>query len=233
MLDLARARNRMVDVQIARRGVRDAHVLDAMRHVPREHFVEKSLKESAYEDLPLPIGEQQTVSQPFMVAMMIEAAKVGPGDRVLEIGTGSGYAAAVLSLIASEVYTVERYRSLADEAQRRFTELGYANITARTGDGTLGWPEAAPFDAIVVAAGSPDVPSPLKEQLAIGGRLVIPVGDQDRRQTLVKITRTGGDSFEEEDLGAVMFVPLVGERGWREDRSSPRARPGPAKNAGP
>jgi protein-L-isoaspartate(D-aspartate) O-methyltransferase len=221
MLDLARARNRMVDVQIARRGVRDPNVLDAMRRVPREDFVEARFKESAYEDLPLPIGEQQTVSQPFMVAMMIEAAKVGPADRVLEIGTGSGYAAAVLSRIVSEVYTVERYRSLADEAQQRFAKLGYANIVARTGDGTLGWPEAAPFDAIVVSAGSPDVPQPLKEQLTIGGRLVIPVGDQDRRQTLLKIIRTGDDSFEEEDLGPVMFVPLVGERGWQEARSSP------------
>jgi protein-L-isoaspartate(D-aspartate) O-methyltransferase len=221
MLDLARARDRMVDVQIAQRGVRDARVLDAMRHVPREDFVEARFKEAAYEDLPLPIGEQQTVSQPFVVAMMIEAAKVGPADRVLEIGTGSGYAAAVLSRIASEVYTIERYRSLADGAQQRFAELGYANIAARTGDGTLGWPEIAPFDAIVVSAGSPGVPQPLKEQLAIGGRLVIPVGDQDRRQTLLKITRTGGDSFEEEDLGPVMFVPLVGERGWRENRSSP------------
>lgn len=208
----------MVDVHIARRGVRDVRVVEAMRQVPRERFVTAALAEFAYENLPLPIGEQQTVSQPLVVALMIEAAAVAPSESVLEIGTGSGYAAAVLSRIAGKVYTIERYASLADEARQRFVELGYTNIAVRTGDGTLGWPEAAPFDAILVAAGGPRVPQALKEQLAIGGRLVIPVGDEERRQRLLKVTRTDLDSFEERDLGAVMFVPLIGEQGWRDNR---------------
>ena len=211
MSDLSSARNRMVDAQIARRGVRDRRVLDAMRQVPRECFVVPGLEDRAYEDSPLPIGERQTVSQPFIVALMIEAAKRGDGDRLLDIGTGSGYAAAVASRVASQVFTIERYRSLADEARQRFAKLGYANIEVRNGDGTFGWPEAAPFDAILVAAGGPEIPQPLKDQLAIGGRLVIPVGEEKRPQTLLKITRTGNHEFEEEDLGPVMFVPLIGE----------------------
>jgi protein-L-isoaspartate(D-aspartate) O-methyltransferase len=215
--DLSRARDRMVDVQIARRGVRDKRVLDAMRQVPREAFVEPGYEEFAYEDGPLPIGEAQTISQPYIVAFMIEAAEVQPDQRVLEIGAGSGYAAAVMSRIARHVHTIERHPSLAEAARRRFAALGYGNIELRIGDGTLGWPEAAPFDAILVAAGGPDVPTALKQQLAIGGRLVIPVGSSETGQMLLKVTRRSETEFEEEDLGGVAFVPLIGEQGWAED----------------
>ena len=219
MLDLPHARDRMVDVQIARRGVRDRKVLDAMREVPREKFVDPGFEEFAYEDGALPIGEGQTISQPFVVALMIEAAEVKPGDRVLEVGAGSGYAAAVMSRIAKQVHAIERHAALGLAARQRFEKLGYDNIELRVGDGTKGWPEAAPFDAILVAAGGPGAPQTLKEQLAIGGRLVIPVGEEPRSQRLLKITRTSGARFEEEDLGGVMFVPLIGEQGWAEDGS--------------
>jgi protein-L-isoaspartate(D-aspartate) O-methyltransferase len=168
---LAADRERMVNRQIAARGVRDPRVLRAMREVPREQFVAPGLEEFAYEDSPLPIAEQQTISQPYIVALMIEAAEIGQGDKVLEIGTGSGYAAAVLSRIANEVYTIERHASLAQAAASRFARLGYRNIEVRRGDGTLGWPEAAPFDAIIVTAGGPEVPETLRRQLRIGGRL--------------------------------------------------------------
>src|SRR3954447_4464385 len=214
LVDRARDRNRMVDIQIARRGVRDPHVLDSMRRVPREAFVESGLEEFAYADGPLPIGEDQTISQPYIVALMIEAAEVRPGDTVLEVGAGSGYAAAVISRIADRVYALERHPSLATSARQRFRSLGYDNIDLRVGDGTRGWPEAAPFDAILVAAGGPDVPQTLKDQLAIGGRLVIPVGHETRHQSLVKLTRKNETVFEEENLGAVTFVPLIGEQGW-------------------
>jgi protein-L-isoaspartate(D-aspartate) O-methyltransferase len=217
MLDLAHARDRMVDVQIARRGVRDRYVLEALRRVPREIFVEPGFEEFAYEDGPLPIGEGQTISQPYIVALMIEAAEVKPGDSVLEVGAGSGYAAALMGQIADRVYAIERHPSLAKSAQERFKKLGYNNIVLRVGDGTRGWPEVAPFNAILVAAGGPEVPSALKEQLAIGGRLVIPVGEEERYQTLVKLTRKSEADFEEENLGAVAFVPLIGEQGWSED----------------
>ena len=216
MLDLSRARDRMVDVQIARRGVRDPAVLDAMRRVPREAFVEAGFEELAYEDGPLPIGEGQTISQPYIVALMIEAAEVKPGDSVLEVGAGSGYAAAVMGQIADHVYAIERHPSLGESARQRFRNLGYDNIDLRVGDGTKGWPEILPFDAILVAAGGPEAPRALKEQLAIGGRLVVPVG-QERRQSLLKITRKSDTEYEEEDLGAVAFVPLIGEQGWAED----------------
>jgi len=217
LVDRARDRNRMVDIQIARRGVRDPHVLDSMRRVPREAFVESGLEEFAYADGPLPIGEDQTISQPYIVALMIEAAEVRPGDTVLEVGAGSGYAAAVISRIADRVYALERHPSLATSARQRFRSLGYDNIDLRVGDGTRGWPEAAPFDAILVAAGGPDVPPALKEQLAIGGRLLIPVGGETGHQTLIKLTRKSETEFEEENLGAVTFVPLIGEQGWAED----------------
>jgi protein-L-isoaspartate(D-aspartate) O-methyltransferase len=217
MPDLAQARDRMVEAQLAGRGVRDPHVLDAMRLVPREAFVEPNLKEFAYEDGPLPIGEGQTISQPYVVALMIEAAEVKPGDRVLEVGAGSGYAAAVMSRIAEHVHAIERHPKLADRARRRLKELGYTNVELRVGDGTLGWPEAVRFDAILVAAGGPEVPQALKEQLATGGRLVIPVGGEERTQTLRKLTRTGHSDYEEENLGSVAFVPLIGAQGWTED----------------
>src|SRR4051812_12864140 len=217
MPDLSHARSRMVEAQIARRGVRDADVLNAMRSVPREMFVAAGFEEFAYEDGALPIGERQTISQPYIVALMIEAAELKPGDRVLEVGAGSGYAAAVMGQIADRVYAIERYPSLGKSAQQRFKELGYDNIELRVGDGTRGWPEGAPFDAILVAAGGPEVPPALKEQLAIRGRLVIPVGEEERYQTLIKLTRKSESGFEEENLGAVAFVPLIGERGWTED----------------
>src|SRR5215210_4640104 len=210
MLDLSRARDRMVAIQIARRSVRDRHVLDAMRRVPREAFVEPGFEEFAYEDGALPIGEGQTISQPYIVALMIEAAEIKPGNSVLEVGAGSGYAAAVISQIADRIYAIERHPTLGETARRRFSKLGYDNIELRVGDGTRGWPETAPFDAILVAAGGPEVPQALKEQLTVGGRLVIPVGDKERRQTLRKITRTSKTKYAEEDLGAVMFVPLIG-----------------------
>jgi len=237
MLDLAHERERMIERQVARRGVRDSHVLEAMREVPRETFVPEGLQEFAYEDTPLPIEAGQTISQPYIVALMIEAAGVRPGDRVLEIGAGSGYAAAVLGRIAARVYAIERHETLSRLAAERMQRLGYDNVEIRTGDGTRGWPEAAPFDAIVVAAGGPAVPQMLKDQLDVGGRLVIPVGESQRDQRLVKVTRTGDRHFEEEDLGAVTFVPLIGEHGWAEDgRARPAAEvrsfrePAPAKS---
>jgi protein-L-isoaspartate(D-aspartate) O-methyltransferase len=217
MLDIVKSRDRMVDVQLARRGIRDAGVLEAMRAVPREAFVEQGFEEFAYDDSPLPIGEGQTISQPYVVALMIEAAEVRSGDDVLEVGAGSGYAAAVMSRIAGEVYAIERHASLGHAAEQRLQQLGYANVHIRVGDGTRGWPEAAPFDAILVAAGGPGAPQALLDQLEIGGRLVIPVGSEWGGQRLLKITRTGADNYEEEDLGGVRFVPLVGEQGWTED----------------
>jgi protein-L-isoaspartate(D-aspartate) O-methyltransferase len=231
MLDLSHARDQMVEVQIARRGVRDRHVLGAMRRVPREEFVEQGYEEFAYEDGPLPIGEGQTISQPYIVALMIEASEVKPGESVLEVGAGSGYAAAVLGQIADRVYAIERHSSLARAAQKRIRKLGYDNIELRIGDGTRGWPEVAPFDAILVAAGGPDVPSALKEQLAIGGRLVIPVCGAEEYQKLLKISRRSDVEYEVEELGAVAFVPLIGEHGWAEDgrRAATNHVPGHAR----
>jgi protein-L-isoaspartate(D-aspartate) O-methyltransferase len=218
----------MVDIQIARRGVRDPRVLEALRQVPREEFVDPGFEEFAYDDGPLPIGANQTISQPYMVALMIEAAELKPSDRVLEVGAGSGYAAAVMSRIAARVYGIERHAALVDAAKRRLEKLGYTNVELRVGDGTRGWPEAAPFDAILVAAGGPEVPPTLKEELAIGGRLIIPVGLQQFHQTLRKVTRLSETEYEEEDLGGVAFVPLIGEQGWAEDgrRSASNHVPG-------
>ncbi|MEA3132895.1 MAG: hypothetical protein QOG17_741 [Gammaproteobacteria bacterium] len=215
MLDLAHQRQQMIDLQLAVRGISNPLVLEAMRRVPRERFVAQGLEEFAYEDSPLPIEAGQTISQPYIVAVMIEAAQVQPGDRVLEIGTGSGYAAAVLSLIADQVYTIERHPELAALARKRFRELGCDNIEVRVGDGTLGWPEAAPFDAIIGAAAGPRVPKPLREQLAIGGRLVMPVGEKER-QRLIRFRRVAPGAYEEDDLGGVRFVPLIGEHGWAD-----------------
>jgi protein-L-isoaspartate(D-aspartate) O-methyltransferase len=211
------ARDRMVELQIAGRGVRDPAVLTAMRTVPREAFVAASQAGMAYSDGPLPIGEGQTISQPYVVAVMTEALRLRSGDRVLEIGTGSGYAAAVLATIASEVYTIERIERLAASARRRLADLGYANVHVRHGDGTLGWPEHAPFDAIVVTAGGPDVPRSLLRQLAVGGRLVMPVGSA-WGQELVRITRRDREHDEREVLEPVAFVPLIGAEGWPAER---------------
>ena len=200
----------MVREQIAARGVRDPRVLAAMRRVPREKFLRESLEEFAYQDTPLPIESDQTISQPFVVAYMTECLRLKGGEKVLEIGTGSGYAAAVLAEIAAKVYTVERYANLAESAAERLARLGYANVHVLHGDGTLGWPEHAPYDAILVAAGGPEVPPSLREQLAIGGRLVIPVGPTSRSQHLVRITRIAEHRYDEEELIAVAFVPLIG-----------------------
>ena len=208
------ARLSMVETQLAARGVVDPRVLEAMRAVPREAFVPPAYAGRAYEDGPLPIGEGQTISQPYIVALMLEAAKLRPTERLLEVGSGSGYAAAVASRLCARVFAIERHAALADEAAARWTGLGYGTIAHRVGDGTRGWPEEAPFDAILVSAGGPSVPPALMDQLAIGGRLVIPVGGRGQ-QTLLRVTRTGAKTFAQEDLGHVMFVPLVGEQGWR------------------
>jgi len=216
MLDHADARERMVARQIASRGVRNERVLDAMRQVPREMFVSEAMQEFAYEDSPLPIEAGQTISQPFIVAAMIEAAGLDPGDRVLEIGAGSGYAAAVLSRIVSRVFAIERHANLATTAAARLKALGYDNVDVRPGDGTLGWADEAPFDAIIVSAGGPSIPHALQEQLELGGRLLIPVGPSGD-QRLLKITRVSATHFEEDDLGGVAFVPLIGAHAWQED----------------
>jgi protein-L-isoaspartate(D-aspartate) O-methyltransferase len=218
-MDFPRARAEMVEHQIARRGVNDPLVLAAMARIPREVFVLPGWEEEAYEDQPLPIAERQTISQPYIVAYMIEAAGLKPGERALEIGTGSGYAAAVMAAIGAQVYTIERHPGLAETARRRLQQLGFHNVEVRLGDGTRGWPEAQPFDAIIVTAGGPKVPADLREQLAIGGRLVIPVGDSMHRQSLVRVGRVGASNFCEETLADVAFVPLIGEGGWRTSDS--------------
>ncbi len=207
-------RAKMVERNIAARGVQDELVLEAMRKVPRELFLPKNLREFAYEDSPLPIAGEQTISQPYIVAFMAEALMLKGGEKVLEIGAGSGYAAAVLSEIAAQVYTVERLGPLAEQAAVTLAELGYDNVHVLHGDGTKGWPEYAPFDAIVVAAGGPQVPESLKEQLKIGGKLVIPVGADQRTQELVRVTRISAREFLSEDIADVRFVPLIGEEGW-------------------
>jgi protein-L-isoaspartate(D-aspartate) O-methyltransferase len=212
-------RQHMIEHQLVARGLRDQAVLDAVNAVPREEFVPADLIEFAYRDSPLPIEASQTISQPFIVAMMTAALELKPTDRVLEVGTGSGYAAAVLAQIAQEVYTIDRHQILVDTARKRLDDLGFDNIGVLHGDGTLGWPEHAPFDAIVVAAGGPEVPATLKEQLAIGGRIVIPVGATLASQKLLRIRRVSKDEYQEEDMGAVRFVPLIGAAGW-EDKSA-------------
>jgi len=217
MSDFDEQRARMVRDHIAARGIGSPHVLNAMRVVPREAFVPEELREFAYDDAPLPIAADQTISQPFIVAQMIEAARIIPGDRVLEIGAGSGYAAAVISRIAAEVFTVERHGQLARSAGDRLAELGYDNVSVVEADGTLGWAEHAPYDAIIVSAGGPAVPKALLEQLAVGGRLVIPVGSRTRTQRLLRVTRQSNDEYVEDDLGGVVFVPLIGAQGWEEN----------------
>ena len=212
----AEQRSFMVETQIAGRGISDAAVLAAMQTVPREKFVPARLADLAYDDGPLPIGEEQTISQPYVVALMTEALQLTRTDRALEIGTGSGYAAAVLAKIAAEVYTIERIASLAESARDRLAALGYASVHVRCGDGSLGWPEHAPYNAIVVTAGGPDVPQALLDQLAVGGRLVMPVGPSSYEQRLVRRVRATTDTFTSEDLGPVAFVPLIGAQGWPE-----------------
>ncbi|HTJ46786.1 MAG TPA: protein-L-isoaspartate(D-aspartate) O-methyltransferase [Kofleriaceae bacterium] len=194
------------------RGITDERVLAAMLRVPREAFVPADLTDHAYDDGPLPIGDGQTISQPFVVALMAEAGGIAPDARVLEVGTGSGYGAAVLAELAREVHTIERIAWLAHAADERLAALGYTNVRVHVGDGSLGWPPSSPYDAILVAAGGPSVPLALVSELAIGGALVIPVGN-GRMQRLLRVTRTG-DSFIRDDLGAVHFVPLIGMEAW-------------------
>jgi protein-L-isoaspartate(D-aspartate) O-methyltransferase len=208
MATVASLRKVMVEVQLVSRGVRDPHVLRAMRMVPREDFVSEALREFAYEDRPLPIEAGQTISQPYIVALMIEQARINPGDTVLEIGAGSGYAAAIMSRIAGKIYSIERHDELARLARQRTAALGYDNIEIHVGDGAQGWPEVAPFDAILIAAGAPSIPEPLYRQLKLGGRLVMPVGAADQ-QRLLRVVRQSENRFGRENLGPVRFVPLM------------------------
>ncbi|KAF0218620.1 MAG: protein-L-isoaspartate(D-aspartate) [Geobacteraceae bacterium] len=216
MKNLSELRDIMINDHLIARGISDPAVIAAMREVPREEFIPGKLVDFAYEDSPLPIEEGQTISQPYMVALMAESLELSTADPVLEIGTGSGYSAAVLSRIAARVYTVEHFASLAQSAAERFKLLGYDNIRVLVGDGTLGWREYAPYKAIVVTAGAPEVPKPLMEQLAVGGRLVIPVGPHLHMQTLIRVRRVAADEYHSEELCDVQFVPLIGAAGWRE-----------------
>jgi protein-L-isoaspartate(D-aspartate) O-methyltransferase len=213
-MEFATARNRMVDNQLISRGIKDVRVLEAMRQIPRHRFVEEALISQAYNDHPLPIGEKQTISQPYMVALMTEALELKPDDRVLEIGTGSGYQTAILAELAEKIYSIERIRSLSIKARRILDELNYFNVVLSVGDGTLGLKEEAPFDAVIVTAGSPDVPQPLVDQLVMNGRLVVPVGDR-HTQSLYKIVRVK-EGISKTDLGGCRFVNLLGKHGWRE-----------------
>jgi protein-L-isoaspartate(D-aspartate) O-methyltransferase len=211
-MDFEAKRKKMVDTQLIPRGIRDPLVLKAMGKIPREEFVPENLRESAYTDNALPIAESQTISQPYIVALMTQALELNSGDKILEIGTGSGYQAAVLAEIVEDVYTVERIPSLTERARQVLSNLGYRNVHFKVFNGTLGWPEHSPYNAIIVTAGAPDIPEPLIEQLEEGGRLVIPVGDRFG-QDLLRITKTAGGRLTK-DLGAVRFVNLVGEHGW-------------------
>jgi protein-L-isoaspartate(D-aspartate) O-methyltransferase len=212
--EFSRLRERMLAQQIEARGIHDAAVLRAMRAVPREAFVMEGYQNYAYDDTPLPLPEQQTISQPYVIALMMRALRLERSDRVLEIGTGSGYAAALLGQIVEEVHTVERLKQLVIYARQRLSMLGYDNIVVHHGDGTLGCPENAPYNAIVVAAGGPDVPQTLKQQLVVGGRLVMPTGESERRQFLICLTRESETEYRQVNLGAVAFVPLIGAEGW-------------------
>lgn len=202
----------MVDGQLASRGIQDPRVIEAMRKVPRHLFVDEALQEQAYSDHPLPIGDKQTISQPFIVALMTESLELKGNEKVLEIGTGSGYQAAVLAELAGRVFSVERYPALAYKANQVLQKLGYKNVIVRVADGTIGWAEEAPFDGIVVTAGAPQVPQPLVDQLAEGGKLVVPVGDRIT-QDLILVERLG-DRLNRTNLGGVRFVDLVGKWGW-------------------
>lgn len=215
-MDREAERRSMIREQLERRNIRDTRVLDAMVNVPRHRFVPESLDQQAYADNALPIAENQTISQPYIVALTVAALQLQGHERVLEIGTGSGYAAAVLAQLAAEIWTIERYRSLAESAAQRLADLDYTNVHVMIGDGTQGLPEHAPYDAIAVAAAAPHIPRSLLDQLAPGGRLVIPIGSLDE-QKLIRILRTP-QGLHKESLGPVRFVPLVGREGWQDDR---------------
>jgi len=205
----------MVADQLVRRGIRDPRVLAAIGKVPRHRFVDEALSSRAYGDYPLPIGERQTISQPYMVALMTEALELSGHERVLEVGTGSGYQSSILAELCSKVYSVERIKSLADRAIRRLDELGYYNILVRVGDGSLGWSEEAPFDAVLVAAAAPTVPETLLTQLGVGGRLVMPVGDAYSQVLRKAVRREEGIRWT--DLGGCVFVKLIGDQAWAVD----------------
>ena len=207
-----RQREEMVRSQIEARGITDPGVLAALRKVPRHFFVSEALRDQAYGDFPLPIGDQQTISQPYIVAEMTQALQLSREDRVLEIGTGSGYQAAIIAEVAFRVYTIERIHSLLVKARSRFDELHYHNIVTRYSDGTTGWIDESPFDAIIVTAGAPEIPAPLVDQLVVGGRMVVPVGDQ-HSQDLIKLYKDE-DNVHKTNLGGCRFVKLVGEHGW-------------------
>jgi protein-L-isoaspartate(D-aspartate) O-methyltransferase len=210
-----RLREKMVTTQIEARGIHDYRVLEAMRKVPRHLFVSEALQDQAYGDFPLPIGEGQTISQPYIVAEMTQALELTSDDRVLEIGTGSGYQTAILAEVAFRVYTIERVRELFVRARKLLDQLGYHNVIVKCSDGTLGWPSESPFEAIIVTAGAPEVPDKLLQQLTIGGRMVIPVGNRFS-QTLLKIRRDEG-GLRTTDLGGCRFVKLIGEHGWKAE----------------
>ncbi|MCB8945595.1 MAG: protein-L-isoaspartate(D-aspartate) O-methyltransferase [Ardenticatenaceae bacterium] len=210
-------RTHMVSQQLANRGIGDEAVLQAMGQVPRHLFVPPEYTDLTYEDSPLPLSEGQTISQPYMVAYMTELLELTATDKVLEIGTGSGYAAAVMSQIAAEVYTMERHELLVAQATATLAALAYDNVTVRLGDGTRGWPDEAPFAAIVAAAGGYEIPEPLLTQLAVNGRLVMPIGTHPHTQQLQRVRRLSKDDYRYELLGGVRFVPLIGEGGWQAD----------------
>ena len=214
MPDFDALRERMVESQLRARGITEPEILAAFRTVPRERFVPGEMAHCAYDDGPLPIGQGQTISQPYIVARMIQAAGIEPGDRVLEVGAGSGYAAAVVSRIAAEVIAVERLPALANEARNRLATLGYDNVEIVEADGTLGWPERAPYDAILAAASGSHIPPALADQLKPGGRLVMPVGNAGGIQELVRATKAADGSLSVTHLCAVRFVPLIGQHGW-------------------
>lgn len=212
--EFAKKRESMVKNQLMRRGIKDKLVLQAFKEVPREKFVPEDVKEYSYHDGPLPIGKDQTISQPYIVAEMVQALELDNDDIVLEIGTGSGYEAAILSRIAKHVYSVERILSLAEQAEQKLDELGYKNISIEIGDGSLGWPKGAKlFDGIVVSAGAPSIPESYKKQLKIDGYLVIPVGSR-ALQNLYKVRKSENEHLEKQSLGHVRFVPLIGEQAW-------------------
>jgi len=214
VLDYHMARERMVKTQLIPRGINDKRVLEAMGKIPRDHFIEEALKGEAYNDHPLPIGNKQTISQPYIVALMTEALKLTGNERTLEIGTGSGYQTAILAELSEKVYTVERIRSLLVKSRNILAELGYNNILFKAFDGTLGWKEYEPYDAIIVTAGAPNVPQPLLDQLAEGGRLIIPVGNRFS-QELIKMTKKKG-KYIQKNLGGCRFVDLIGVHGWKD-----------------